>query len=295
MKKFLLISVLLITVHLVNAQQPITFADDTQTFGTLEFPGIWVDIPEASAKTILENWAITIQKGTKSKPVISGQDVSLFGALIKDIFEGPVNIESRIKAQDSMVRLFAGVELRRGEFAVSGSPEYQKLKDFLKKFAKDEYIEVAEKQLSAEEARLKDLEKNLSGLRKDRERFDKEIQSSNADIAKENDNILAYRKQLEVTDQSIGSLTTDISLASDPETKKQKESELKSAQKKKKDLLKDISNSENRISKANHNIEDAKNNILLNTKSQEEAGVKINTQKITVGEFVQKLKKIKLY
>lgn len=295
MKKLLFISFFLFAVLLLHAQQPITLSDDTQAFGTMEFPGIWVDIPEASAKTILDNWTKTIQKGTKSKPVISGQDVSLLGAMIKDVIESPVNIESRIIAQDSVVRLFAGVELRRGEFVVSGSPEYQKLKDFLKKFAKDEYLAVVSKQLSDEESKLKDMEKTLSALRKDREKLDKEIQSSNADIAKENDNILAYRKQLEVTDQSIGSLTTDISLITDPEVKKLKESELKSAQKTKKELLKDISGSENRISKSKNVIEDAKNNISLNVKSQEEEGVKINTQKMVVGEFVQKLKKIKSY
>lgn len=295
MKKLLLLSAFLVISGLIYAQRPITFSDDYKSFSNVEFPGVWVSIPEASAEIIQANWIKAIQRGTKSKPVISGQNVSLFGAIIKPIYEGPINIESSILSQDTVVMLFAGAELKRGEFITTGSNEYDRLKTFMKDFAKTEYLKVVEKQISAEESKLKDLEKDLSGSRKNKVKSEKKIQSIRATIAKENDNITAYRKQLEVTDMTIDNASSALSVMTDPEARKAKNTELKTAQKTKKGLMKKISSSENKISKANNSISDMSNDIKVNQKAQDDLNLTINKQKMVINEFQNKIRTIKTY
>ncbi len=293
MKKILLFIAGLSFMGNLCAQKPITFTDDKQIFGNSEIPGIWVGIPETSAEVVQKSWTKAIQRGTKSKPVVTGQTVSLFGALISDIYEGPINIESIVISQDTMVMLFAGIELTRSEFAAPGSTEYEKLKRYLKDFAKNEYVQVVEDQLSGEEKKLKKIEKSLSSSRKANQRFEKKIQSSQSSIARENDNLVAYSKQLEVKSMAIDNTSTKLSYTTDPELQKATRAEMKSAQKEKKKILKKIASTESKISRLNNTISDANSNINANRYSQEEIGFQINSQKIIVNEFNNKLNAIK--
>ncbi|GAP42208.1 hypothetical protein TBC1_11337 [Lentimicrobium saccharophilum] len=294
-KLFYPLIILSLLMSFANAQKPITFNDDSQVFGNVDFPGIWVSIPEANAETVMKNWQKAIQKGTKSKVSVNGMDASLFGALIKDVYEGPVNIESRIKNQDSLVLLFAGVELRRGEFAEKGTHEYDRLKAYLKDFAKSEYLKVAEDQLAAEEKKLKEMEKELSKTRKGKAKMEKTVQSSNNTIAAENDKISSLRKQLTVSDEQIDHISSRLSETQDAEAKKSWQSEMKTAQKKKKSQLKAINSSENKIAKAKDRIRDTKNTIDLNLGSQDQMSVRINEQKMIVSQYQNKVRTIQGY
>ncbi|HOI86419.1 MAG TPA: hypothetical protein PLV51_01020 [Lentimicrobium sp.] len=296
MKKFiLLLFVLSMLFPDVRAQKPITFADDTLTFGNVEMPGIWVSIPEANLETIRKSWTKEIQKGTKSKPVTTANDVSIFGAIIKGVHSGPINIESRLLGQDTAVYLFAGVEIMRGEFATRGTREYDNLKKTLLRFAKDEYLKIAEGQLAAEEAKLKTMEKELSTVRKTRTKLDKKVQSANNSIAKENDNILSIQKQIKVKDEAIDALSTDLSLITEPGARKIVESELKKSQKEKKSLMKKADAAENRIIRSNDRIRDSRNSIDLNLQTQDQIGIRINEQKMVIAQYREKVKTIKSY
>jgi len=296
MKKFiLLLFVLSMLFPDVRAQKPITFADDTLTFGNVEMPGIWVSIPEANLETIRKSWTKEIQKGTKSKPVTTANDVSIFGAIIKGVHSGPINIESRLLGQDTAVYLFAGVEIMRGEFATRGTREYDNLKKTLLRFAKDEYLKIAEGQLADEEAKLKTMEKELSTVRKTRTKLDKKVQSANNSIAKENDNILSIQKQIKVKDEAIDALSTDLSLITEPGARKIVESELKKSQKEKKSLMKKADAAENRIIRSNDRIRDSRNSIDLNLQTQDQIGIRINEQKMVIAQYREKVKTIKSY
>lgn len=278
-----------------NAQKPIKLTDESVKFGSTMCPGVWVDIPEVDLETIRKSWTKDIEKGTKSKAVVAGNEITIFGAIIKDVTESPVNIFSAVLGQDTIVRLFAAFELSRDQFTEINSKEHEQLKSILKQFAKEQYTEVAEKQLSAEESKLKELEKELSSLRKDKEKLDKEILSANSSISEENYKIATVQKEMAVTDATLDTKSTELSTMEDGDAKKAVKSEVKSLQKKKKDHLKDIGSSENKISKANNTIQDNNNAIVVNLKSQEEIGVKISAQKLEVNGFENKLKTIELY
>ena len=295
MKKILFLLFGFAIAGMVNAQTPIVLTDDYQTFGNVEFPGVWVNIPETSLETVQKNWAKAIQKGTKSKPVVIGQTVSLFNAMIPEIYADPVNIESLLDYQNSEVLLFTGIEIKRGELATPGSIEYEKLKSYLKSFAKGQYTEVVKIQVSQEEKNLKAIEKDLSKSRRGNQKLEKKIQSIQSSIAREEDNTLGFRKQLEVANLDIDKASTQLSFAVDPETQKVAKKGMKNAQKNKKSILKKAASSENKISKLSSSISDVNSTLYANRRSEENNVELVNAQKVIVNDLKQKLRTIESY
>ena len=221
--------------------------------------------------------------------------MSLFGAIISDIAKNSVNIMSKIVDQDSITLLFVSVETTRDNFISSSSEEYGKLNKYLNKYAKDQYIITAKNQLSAEQDKLKDIEKEMKSARKSKEKYEKGIQSSKVKITESNDNIAAKNKELEILEIRINNSTTMLSTIIDDDAKKAKKSELKDLQKKKKSLLKDINSAQNSISKANNTIDDNRKDIDSNDTTQYELGDRISQQKQVVAKYQQKLKTIQSY
>ncbi|NTW25765.1 MAG: hypothetical protein HGA37_13800 [Lentimicrobium sp.] len=286
---------LLFTITAAKAQKPLTMTDDSVKFGNTMCPGVWVDIPEVSLETVRSEWKKVVEKGTKSNALVTGNEITIFGAVLKDISDVPVNIFSAVETHDSLVRLFSAVELSRDVFTKVNSKEHEQLKKALKQFAKDQYEKVAEDQLSTEETKLKDLEKELSSVKKEKEKLEKEIQSANTTISEENYKLASVKKAMEVTDADLDRKSTELSTMGDGDAKKALQSEVKDLQKAKKTQLKDIESSESKISKSNTLIEDNNKSIAENLKKQEASVEKINNQKLVVDKFTQKLKTIESY
>ena len=296
MKPYLLFFIaFLFCIPLTKAQKPITLTEDSVKFGNRYFPGFWLTIPEVKPEVVRTNWIKAIQKGTKSKVSIDRNELTLFGAIIKDFTERSVNIMSKIEDADSSIQLFVSVESARDIFIGRTSEEFDKLSSYLNKFGKDQYIIVAKEQLSTEESALKTLEKQLKSDRKSKVKSEKSIQSAKVNITQQNDKISAINKELEMLDIRISNSSTLLSTMIDGDAKKAKKSELKDLQKKKKTLLKNINSAENSISKSNTSISDNTKNIELNDATQNELADKINKQKLTIARFQQKLKTIEAY
>jgi peptidoglycan hydrolase CwlO-like protein len=286
---------LLISLSAVKAQKPITLADDSVKFGNRYFPGFWLSIPETKPSAVKTSWIKAIEKGTKTKVKVDKNEMTLFGAIITDIYDGSMNIISKTVDYDSLTKLFVSAETTRDNFIGRSSSEFDKLSKYLKKFGKEQYVKVAKDQLSAEEGKLRDLEKDLKSARKSNERFEKGIQSSKVRISEQNDKIKNINKELEILEIRIGNSSTILSTLEEGNDKKAKQSELKDLQKKKKSLLKDINSAENSISKANTSIHDNKKDIELNDDKQKELGEKIIQQKHIIDKFEKKLKTIESY
>lgn len=296
MKRLYYFSFLLfISLSVVKAQKPITLADDSVKFGNRYFPGFWLSIPETKPSAVKASWIKAIEKGTKTKVKVDKNEMTLFGAIISDIYDGSMNIISKTVDYDTLTQLFVSVETTRDNFIGRSSSEFDKLNKYLKKFGKDQYVKVAKDQLSVEEGKLRDLEKDLKSARKSNERFEKEIQSSKVRISEQNDKIKNINKELEILEIRIGNSSTILSTLEEGDDKKAKQSELKDLQKKKKSLLKNINSAENSISKANTSIHDNKKDIELNNDKQKELGEKIKLQKHVVDKFEKKLKTIESY
>ena len=128
-----------------------------------------------------------------------------------------------------------------------------------------------------------------------KERYEKEIQNANTTISEENYKIGSVKKEMAVTESTLDSKSTELSRMDDGDQKKATQSEVKELQKRKKSNMKDISTSENKISKANTEITDNNNNIAANLKHQDEVSAQIADQKVVVRNYTEKLKNIKSY
>jgi chromosome segregation ATPase len=277
------------------AQKPIELTDDEVKFGNTMCPGVWVDIPEVSMDVVKSNWKKAIEKGSKSKALVTGNEITIFGAIYKDMTESPVNIFSSVVEKDSIVRLFTAVELSRDVFTKSGSAEHDQLKSTLKQFAKDQYVKVAKDQLSAQESTLKNMEKDLASLRKEKEKLEKEIQNANTTISEETYKIATAEKEIATTNSTLESRTGEVNQMADGKEKKSAESELKSMEKNVKNLQKSNVTSDSRITKSKTVIKENTAAIAINVENQEDMGVKINKQKMQVANYTDKLKTIESY
>ena len=298
MKKITFLYLLLISLvgaPMVKAQVAIKTTNDSVKFGNTLSPGIWVNVPESELENVRKDWIKVLEKGTKSKAIVNGNEVTIFGAQFKDLSEEPVNVYSKLETKDSTVMLFTSVELRRDEFTKANTKEHNQLIESVKGFAKEQYLEVAGDQLSKQESKLKDFEKNLASARKDKEKLEKSLQSANTTISEEEYKIVTTQKEMEVTDGSLDALGTRLSTTTDKDAKKSLESEIKDLQKKKKSNLKDISSSENKISKAKEQISDNKSAIETNLLQQEEMQVLISAQTRQVANYTTKVSTIKSY
>ncbi len=284
-----------ISISAVKAQQPITITGDSVKFGNRYFPGFWLTVPEVKQETVKASWVKAIEKGTKSKVTTDKNEMSLFGAILPDFTKGSVNIMSKIVDQDSLTMLFVSIETTRDNYIGSTSDEYAKLNKYLKKFAKDQYVISAKNQLSAEEDKLKDMEKELKTSRKSKEKFEKGIQSSEVRITEQKDNITSINKELEILEIRIGNSSATLSTMEDGDAKKAKKSELKDLQKKKKNLLKDINSTNNTIAKSKISIEDNRTDIETGMVKQKELSDNISEQKLVVAKYQRKLKNIEAY
>lgn len=296
MKTFLFAALLaMFSFSFSYAQKPIGFTDDEMKFGNTMCPGVWVDIPEVNAETIKSAWKKTLEKGSKSKALIAGNEITIFGAILKEITTNPVNIFSAIQEKDSVVKLFASVELSRDEFAGVNRPEYDRIKSLLKEFAKENYSKVAKDQLSDEEKKLKDLEKELSSLRREKEKLEKEIQSANTTISEETYKITTTEKEIVEANASYETRAPEVNSMVEGKEKKAAQSELKSLEKKIKDLQKSNVNSESKISKSHTVIKENTAAIELNLVKQDDLGLTINQQKMVVNKYTSKLNIIQSY
>lgn len=291
---FLTAFLLLLGMVMANAQQAIEFAEGELEFGNSKCPGIWVNIPEADVAKVKKDWKKLIEKGTKSKAIETGNEITIFGAMVKDIVGSPINIYSSVAEKDSAVRLFASVEFSRDEFAVANTPEFESLKNSLKQFSKDQYSVIVKEQLSAEEKTLKAMEKEITSLRKEQEKLEKGIESANTSISQETYKIATSQTNLEENNLSLEKKNS-ASGSVDDANKKAFAKEVKSLENKKKSLEKDIPASETKISKSKTLIEENTAAIPLNAAKQDELGIQINEQKIVVAKFSQKLANIEAY
>lgn len=296
-KSYILLMMLgfLFSISNVVAQVPIKTTDDVLTFGNTQSPGVWVNIPETSVDNIRKDWVKILERGTKSKALVNGKEVTIFGAQAKELAGDPINIFSIVEEKDSSVMIFASIELKRDEFITKDSPQYTALNNMLLAFAKEKYTAVAEGQLAQESKKLKDLEKSLESLRKTKDKLEKEIKSDQTTIDQENYKIVNAQKELAEHDRNLDSKGTELAKLDAKEERKAKESEIKDLQKKKKSSQKDIASSESKISKSTNNIADNNTAIAVNLKEQSKVMTDIADQTMRMRNYESKLNTIKAY
>ena len=287
---------ILVSSMQITGQKPISVSEDSVNFGKIRMPGLSVIIPEVNYEKTLKIWMKELQSGTKSKLVTDNGEMSIFGAKIKDISPNPINVYSKLMTLDSMLKLNVAFEVKKDQYIekATGEADLSKAKNYLKEFAKNQYIDLAKDQADAEDKKLSDLQKELSSLEKDKSSLQKSIESNNSDIVNEKQVILVQNNELAAVSADIVEQNKLISMEAGP-VQKDKSDYIKSLEKRKKKASGSIESSENKINKANNEIDKANLDISKNERMQQLASEKIEKQEAVCQRYVDKLKKIKSY
>jgi chromosome segregation ATPase len=295
--KFTLIILGIIPFLGINAQKPITMSDDSLKIGNNLLPGFSVTIPETDYDKAFKAWTRDLQAGTRSKVMTDNGEIQILGAKIRKISSNSINVYSKFIREDSMLRLFACFETKKDQYIKrsSGEAEYTKAQEYLKEFAKNQYIEVAKGQADAEEKKLRDLQKELSSLENEKSKMQKGVQSDNSTIVSEKENITLMNNELNTVNAAIIEQNSLLATMEEGPAKKEKAEQIKDLEKRKKKALNSIESSENKINRADSQINNATGDIPRNERMQEKVREQIFQQESVYQGFADKLKKIKSY
>lgn len=288
---------LLLAAPAMHAQKPILVLEDSILIGNYLYPGFNVTIPEANFDNTLKNWVKLQETGTKSKVQTEDGEMTIFGAIIKQVSSAPVNIYSRLMNEDTLSRLLVTIELKKDQYIepAAGDIKLTAAKDYLKDFAKSEYIEVIKGQLEAEEKKLNDLEKELGNLESDKVRTEKKAKTNRTTITDEQDKLVVINNELSQLSNEIMKKNTEMIAMPVGAGRDAASAQVKELENRRRKLQKEINQCENNIKKAKSDIDQADRAIPVNEKEQAAMRTKIDEQQAVVQTFVDKLNTVKLY
>jgi hypothetical protein len=294
---FSFIIIMIFSCICVKAQKPISVTEESLSFGKGTFPCLTVTIPEVNYENTMKSWTKELQSGTKSKVVKEGNEMTIFGAKIKDISPNPVNVYSKMSSIDSMVKISVAFETKKDVYIEKNTNEtdVDKAKTYLKNFAKEEYLELAKDQSDAEDKKLHDLQKEVSSLDREKSHLQKLIESANTIIFNEKQNLAVQQNELNSISDEMVEQNKQMSSPEADAVKKEKTDYINSLEKRKKKAESAIESSQDKINKANTEIDKANKEIPENDKKQQELNDKVHVQQAVAQKFEEKVKTIKSY
>lgn len=288
---------LLVAGSALFGQKPIKVLEDSVQFGNYLYPGFNITIPEANYDKILKDWVKTQENGTKSKVQTENGEMTIFGAIVKEVSPAPVNIYSRLMNEDTLTRLMVCIELKKDQYVESATGDIQltSAKNYLKEFAKKEYMDVIKEQLAAEEKILRDLNKDLGGLENSKARSQRTAKNKRNTVNDEQEKLLVKHNELNLLSNEIITKNNEMMAMPVGAGRDAMASQVTELEKRRKKLQKEISQGENRISKARSDIDQADRAIPRNENEQSVMKTKIDAQQAVVQSFIDKLNNVKLY
>lgn len=281
----------------LNGQKPIKVIEDSVQFGNYLYPGFNVTIPEADYDRVLKNWVKSQETGTKSKVQTENGEMTIFGALVKQITPAPVNIYSRLMNEDTLTRLLVAIELKKDQYVepASGDIQLTTAKNFLKEFAKDQYIDFIKDELAAEEKKLRDLKQELGGLESSKARSQKTARKKRGTVNDEQEKLLVKNNELSLLANEIIIKNNEMMAMPVGPGRDAMSSQIRELEKRRKSLQREISKGESRIRKAKSDIDQADRAIPRNEDEQDAIKARIEAQQAVVQKYVDKLNTVRLY
>jgi len=299
MKKSTLIIALalIVATSAIDAQKPIRVLEDSIQIGNYIYPGFNVTIPEANFDNTLKSWIKLQETGTKSKVQTESGEMTIFGAIIKQISPAPVNIYSRLLNEDSLSRLLVTIELKKDLYIdpVSGDIQVTAARDYLKDFAKSQYMDVIKEQLAAEEKILRDMNKELGGLESNKARTQKTARNKRNVVNDEQDKLLVKHNELSMLSNEIIYKNNEMMAMPVGAGRDAMSAQIKELEKRRKKLQREISKGESKINKARSDINQADNSIPRNEREQGNVRARIDAQQLVVQSYIDKLNTVKQY
>jgi hypothetical protein len=292
-----LLTLLLIFNMEIKAQMPVVVTEDSLKTGKTSSPALTVTIPEVNYENTMKAWIKELESGTKSKVVTENNEMTIFGAKLKDLSLNPVNVYSKLIKLDSTLKLTVAFELKKDQYIdrTGTASEFSKAENLLKQFAKDRYIDLVKDQVDTEDKKLREIEKELSSLEKEKTKMQKTISSNNTDIANEKENITVQNNEVTTVSAALVEHNRMLDTMSAGPDKEEKIKYIKDLDKRKNKAQNSAESSVNKINKMNNENDKMNSEIPKNEKMQEQVNAKIQVQQAVLGKFTDKLKKIKSY
>ena len=295
-RSIVFIALFLISVIGIKAQEPLIVSEENIQIGNSSLPGLSVTIPDANYEKTMKAWVKYLRSGSKSKVVTEKDEMTIFGAKIKDI-SNPVNVYSKLLRTDSGLKLSASFELKKNEYIERSADggDFAKAQNYLQKFSKDQYLEIIKAQADIEAKKLRDIEKKLSSLERDKSRMQKSIRSDNTSVVSEKANIAVQENELTSVAASIAEQSELLTTMESGPDQKEKSKLVKDLKSKKKKIEKSLKSSKKKIKKTNSASDKATLNISGNERMQNDLKAEIAIQKKVYQGYLDQLKTIKSY
>ena len=289
--------VLLVAAPGLHGQKPIKVLEDSVQFGNYLYPGFNVTIPEAGFDNVLKNWIKLQETGTKSKVQTENGEMTIFGAIVKEISPAPVNIYSRLMNEDTVSRLIVSIELKKDQYVESalGDLQLTSARNYLKEFAKSQYIDFIKDELAAEEKILRDLNKDLGGLESSKTRTQRTARKQRNTVNDEQEKLLVKHNELSLLSNETINKNNEMIAMPVGAGRDAMATQIKELEKRRKKLQKDISKGERKINKARSAIDQADRSIPRNENEQSVMKSKIDAQQAVVQHFIDKLNTVRRY
>ena len=223
--------------------------------------------------------------------------MTIFGAIIKEISQAPVNIYSRIMNEDTLSRMLVCIELKKDQYveAASGDVQLTSARDYLKEFAKEQYMDFIKDELAAEEKILRDLKQELGSLENSKARTQRTAKNNRNTVNDEQEKLLVKHNELSLLSNEIINKNNEMIAMPVGAGRDAMATQVQELEKRRKKLQKEISKGENRINKARSAIDQADRAIPRNDNEQAVMKSKIDAQQAVVQTFIDKLNTVKLY
>jgi predicted nucleic acid-binding Zn-ribbon protein len=276
------------------AQKPIIIEDKNIAFRNGTYPGFVISIPEVYVSTVRDAWIKSLERGTKSKVQKEDIELTIFGAINKDITESPINVYSYFKENDTCVQLFVTYELKKDVYITrnTSNVEFNKARAYLMNFAKDQYAGLVKIQLQEEEKKLIKLESELKGLENSKSKLEKTIETDHETIKTLDNDIVIARSNLASLKSELESQRSELEKMVEGSAKDERKKYISDLEKKVSKLENEIKTKENKITDLNSEIEQSKNAIPGNLNEQENMQEKIRKQGAVVASYKNKLNNI---
>jgi hypothetical protein len=281
----------ILLIPLLDGQKPVIVNSESVTFSNGQYDGFTLVIPEVSYDEAAKAWIKVLEKGSKSKVVIENGEYSIQEAQISDIREQPLSVFSILSMKDSSILVKVAFEIDSNVFISRGQSEkeFAQATQFLFEFGKEQYTNLAEKELKAEEKTQNSLEKELESLQNAKTRLEKTIVDEEVNILGYNDKITLLKQDAQNLNNKIGVEKNTLMNLSDEEAIKAKESDIKDLEKSKDKVLKEIENLQKDIVESNAKIDRSKLDIESNIRDQSAKMAEIDKQKVNVSKAKNKL------
>jgi predicted nucleic acid-binding Zn-ribbon protein len=263
-------------------------------------PGYVVNIPMAVLKDVQDDLIKRLQENNKTKVIDNKGELSMPNVVISEITKDTISIYTLLIEKEGGVVMNVFVEIENVFFSpsedktqLSAEKTDSGIKNYIRRFAVEQYRLFAEKDLEAEQKILEDLENEYEKLGKEIENLNKDIASLENNIEKTERNITSLDQEIELKSQEILTHKTSMQSLSSEIEKKAAQDKDKELVKEKNKLEKERLNSRNDISDMKADIEKNKKSIIDNEKLMEEKTEEINLQKGVVANAQKLLEGIK--